>query len=108
MIAVDVSLARKPHHNHGLLILLNPRIIQSTGKQTGREGCLSVPDFVGLVTRHSAVLVEALDLKGETIRIETKGFEAVALQHEIDHLDGILFLDRVRSLKTDIIRRQFP
>jgi len=106
LIAVDVSLYHKPHPNHGLLVLINPVIRHAEGKLSGREGCLSVPDLTGNVTRAKKVLVEGITLKHAPIRLEAEGFEAVVLQHEIDHLNGLLFLDRVSSLKTDVFRRK--
>lgn len=106
IIAIDVSLNPKPHPNHGELILLNPIITFSSGLRKGREGCLSVPEFTGNVTRAEQITVEAIQPAGRPLRLETEGFEATVIQHELDHLNGILFLDRVASLKTDIFRRK--
>ena len=105
IIVVDVSLNPKPHQNNGLLIMINPVITYSSGKTSSREGCLSVPDFTGYVTRKKKIEVEYIDLQGTKRNIKTEGFEAIVLQHEIDHLDGKIFLDRVTSLKTDVFRR---
>lgn len=105
IIVVDVSLNPKPHHNSGLLIMINPVITYASGKTSSREGCLSVPDFTGCVTRKKKIEVEYIDLQGTKRLIKTEGFEAIVLQHEIDHLDGKVFLDRVTSLKTDVFRR---
>jgi peptide deformylase len=105
MIVVDVSLNPKPHHNNGLLIMINPVITYSSGKTSSREGCLSVPDFTGYVTRKKKIEVEYTDLQGTKRSLKTEGFEAIVIQHEIDHLDGKVFLDRVTSLKTDVFRR---
>ena len=102
----DVSLHPKRFINHGNLVLINPEIVSKEGKITGRDGCLSVPDWTGNVTRFEKITVQALDSSGKPLRFETEGFEAVVIQHEIDHLDGLLFLDRVSSLKTDIFRRK--
>jgi peptide deformylase len=71
-----------------------------------REGCMSVPDYTGNVTRAEHIVVEFTDRSGQLRVIEASGFEAVAIQHELDHLDGLLFLDRVSSLKTDLYRRK--
>lgn len=71
-----------------------------------REGCLSLPDYTANIRRHRNITVEALDLDGQPVRLESDGFEAVVLQHEIDHLDGILFLDRIANVKTDLFRRK--
>lgn len=105
LIVIDVSLHAKPHPNHGLLVLVNPAVTAGTEPKTGREGCLSVPDFTGNVTRFQKITVTGTDIEGRNVTIHSSGFEAVVLQHEIDHLDGILFLDRVSSLKTDVFRR---
>lgn len=105
IIVVDVSLNPKPHKNNGLLIMINPVITFASGKASSREGCLSVPDFTGFVTRKKKIEVEYADLNGNKQILKTDGFEAIVLQHEIDHLDGKVFLDRVTSLKTDVFRR---
>ncbi len=106
-IVVDVSnyKHKKNKLNHGLLILSNPKIIAYDGEIIIREGCLSVPDYTGNVKRHYWIKVEAQDINGNTIEFDTEGFEAVAIQHELDHLDGKLFIDRVVSPK-DIFRRK--
>src|SRR3989339_730735 len=106
IIVVDASLALRPVANHGLLCLINPRIVRREGSRPGREGCLSIPDFTGNVVRAESIEVEALTPEGVSVSLTSTGFEAVVLQHEIDHLDGILFLDRVASLKTDVFRRK--
>ena len=108
IIAVDVSTHRRgsQEENHGLLVLVNPEILAMGGKQLVREGCMSVPDYTANVQRAQWVLVDALDREGKQVIIEAIGFEAVAIQHEVDHLDGYLFLDRVSSIKTDIFRRK--
>lgn len=103
LIVLDVSAREK---KHGLLILLNPRIISMEEPLSLREGCLSVPEYTGNVMRYNQITVEALNLAGETISIVTSGIEAICLQHEIDHVQGKLFIDRVNSLKTDIFRRK--
>lgn len=108
--AVDVSRDRRkiarPGSNHGLLVLINPEILSLEGTQTPREGCLSVPDLLADVRRALAVRVRALDEEGQERILEVDGFEALAVQHEVDHLDGRLFLDRVANLKTDLFRRK--
>ncbi len=108
IIVVDVSAHRRgsQEQNHGLLALVNPEILARGGKQLVREGCMSVPDYTANVQRAQWVLVDALDREGKQVILEAIGFEAVALQHEMDHLDGILFLDRVVSVKTDLFRRK--
>ncbi len=108
IIAVDVSAHKRGgrEQNHGLLVLVNPEVLARGGKQLVREGCMSVPDYTANVQRAQWVLVDALDREGKQLIVEAVGFEAVALQHEMDHLDGILFLDRVVSVKTDLFRRK--
>ena len=106
LIAVDVSAYSKPHPNRGLIVLVNPVITVSQGLKTAREGCLSVPDLTGNVSRAERIAVSGMTPEGKNVSFETSGFEAVVLQHEIDHLDGLLFLDRVTSLKTDVFRRK--
>lgn len=108
IIIVDVSAHRRGalEQNHGLLVLVNPEILAMGGKQVVREGCMSVPDYTANVQRAQWVLVDALDADGRRVIIESIGFEAVAIQHELDHLDGTLFLDRVVSIKNDLFRRK--
>ena len=89
----------KESNAHGLLVLINPVIVESTGKKTMREGCLSVPEYLADITRAKRITVRALDADGAEITIEASGFEAIAIQHEIDHLDGILFIDRITSIR---------
>ena len=103
-----VDTSRNPKHagGHGLLILVNPRIIAHEGEQFFREGCLSLPDYTANIRRFQSVTVEALGLDGGPVSVEAEDFEAVVLQHEIDHLDGVLFLDRVSNMKTDLFRRK--
>jgi len=105
IIIVDVSLSEKPHRSSGELIMINPEITYSSGKTSSREGCLSVPDFIGTVARKKKIEARYLDANFNERNIKTEGFEAVCIQHEIDHLDGFVFLDRVSSLKTDVFRR---
>jgi peptide deformylase len=79
---------------HGLLVLVDPLIEAASGDVRGREGCLSIPDLTGDVHRPSDLAVRARQVDGAPVRVETSGFEARALAHELDHLDGVLFLDR--------------
>jgi len=104
-IVIDCSLSKHPCRNHGPLCLINPEITAFEGGEVlGREGCLSVPDWVGLVPRASRIHVLYRDLTGGSHDLEARGFEARAIQHEVDHLDGILFLDRMLSTN-DLVRR---
>ncbi|MDQ6957599.1 MAG: peptide deformylase [Mariprofundaceae bacterium] len=105
MVVVDCTVARHPCRNHGLLHLVNPEIIEHSDDEIlGREGCLSVPDWVGMVSRARIIYLKYQDMQGETHEMETSGFEARVIQHEVDHLDGVLFIDRVVSTH-DLVRR---
>jgi peptide deformylase len=105
IVIVDVSGRRKtPSHGH--LILVNPEIMHWEGFAIGREGCLSVPDYTGNVIRATGIRLKAQDVDGREHEYEMEGFEARAVQHELDHLDGLLFVDRVVSRRTDLYRRQ--
>ncbi len=90
-----------------LQVLINPRIIESEGSTISKdEGCLSVPDFKANVKRAASVFVEGFDNKEKPLRLEAEGLLAVVLQHEIDHLNGILFIDRISSLKREMYKRR--
>jgi peptide deformylase len=106
IVVVDVSEHPRATGQNGLLVLVNPVIRRSSGDEIAREGCLSIPDLTANVKRATEVVVEASEPDGAARSVEAEGFEARALQHEIDHLDGILFLDRVASLTTDVFRRK--
>ena len=106
MVVVDVSEHPKAVSKNGLLVLVNPRVVGATGAEVAREGCLSLPDLTANVRRATEITVEAEVPTGDRRTIEADAFEARCLLHEIDHLDGILFLDRVDSLKTDVFRRK--
>lgn len=104
---VDVSKNRLgKENNHGLLCMINPEIVARSGVAVMREGCMSVPDYTGDVDRATEITVRFGELDGQQREITASGFEAVALQHEMDHLDGVLFLDRVVSIKTGLFRRK--
>ncbi len=104
---VDVSASRQgKENNHGLLVMVNPEIVGRTGAAIMREGCMSVPDYTGDVERATEIAVRFLDGGGVERQVRASGFEAVAIQHEMDHLDGVLFLDRIASLKTGLFRRK--
>jgi peptide deformylase len=106
MVVVDVTDHPKATTSHGELVLVNPRVVAASGAEVAREGCLSIPDLTANVRRATHAVIEAVDLQGETLVVDTEGFEARCLLHELDHLDGILFLDRVDSLTTDVFRRK--
>ncbi len=91
VVVVDVG--------EGLIELVNPEISERQGEDTDSEGCLSIPGVYGEVSRAARVVVKALDRNGEVIKVEGTGLLARALQHEIDHLDGILFVDKATKLE---------
>jgi len=88
------------------LALLNPQIIDGSGSQIGKEGCLSVLDYSAKVKRFSEIKVKAQDLNGEAMEFEAEDFFARVIQHELDHLDGILFIDRISSLKRNLYKKR--
>ncbi len=90
LIVVDVG--------EGLIEMINPSIVEREGSENGKEGCLSIPGIYGEVERSFRVVVDGFDRKGKKIRIAGEGFLARALQHEIDHLDGILFIEKAQVL----------
>ena len=86
------------------LVLINPRIVQASDvMEAAEEGCLSIPDIYGEVERHLGVTLEALDRDGRLYKVELSGFKARAAQHEIDHLDGVLFLDHLSAVKRGLL-----
>ncbi len=89
-----------------LMALINPEILESSGSIKYEEGCLSVQGINADVERASNVKIRALDREGNAIEFEAEGLFAIALQHEIDHIDGILFIDRLSPLKRDMIKRK--
>lgn len=104
---VDVSKNRHgKDNNHGLLQMINPEITNRSGSATMREGCMSVPDYTGDVDRATEITLQFINPEGTHQEIFASGFEAVAIQHEMDHLDGVLFLDRVTSIRTGLFRRK--
>ena len=105
VVIVDVS-SKKKIKNHGHLVLVNPEITEWQGLAVGREGCLSVPDYTGNVVRAEQIKLSAFDPAGNPLSFEMEGFEARAVQHEMDHLDGLLFLDRLVSRRADLFPRK--
>jgi peptide deformylase len=104
IIVYDLSYGEE---KDGLRVLLNPKITESSGETISEnEGCLSVTDYRCDVKRAASVIVEALDREGKPVRIEADNFHAIVLQHEIDHLNGILFLDHISKLKKGLYKRR--
>ena len=103
IFVVDVSVGRDPQ---GLIIMVNPEFVERDGVQLEEEGCLSVPGFNATVMRPMRVVVKGLDRHGEPQQLEGTGLLARAFQHEMDHLDGTLFVDRLRGIKRELIVRK--
>jgi peptide deformylase len=103
LITVDTSVGEIPEE---LLVLINPEITAAEGFEICEEGCLSVPGYSLQVKRHAKVILQATLLDGRELRLELEGLKARVLQHEIDHLDGILIVDRISSLKRTLIRKE--
>lgn len=104
VIVVDVEQSEEGDTN--LIELINPEITQSEGKASGEEACLSIPGFTAEVKRKSNITVEGLNRDGKKIRIEATELLSRVFQHEIDHLDGILFVDRLSRLKRELIKKK--
>ena len=103
LFVVDLSLGRDPA---GLVTLINPEYVERAGMQLEEEGCLSIPGFNATVVRPSRVVVKGLDRHGQEQTHEGTDLLARAFQHEMDHLDGTLFVDRLRGIKRDLIVRK--
>ena len=103
IFVIDLSVGREPD---GLMVMINPSFVERDGMQLEEEGCLSVPEFNATVVRPSRVVVKGLDRSGAEYQREGAGLLARAFQHEMDHLDGTLFVDRLRGIKRDMILRK--
>lgn len=103
LIAVDLTVGEDPGELH---VLVNPEVVEEEGEERDEEGCLSFPDLVLVVPRPRRVKVVAQDLSGEELVFDADGLLGRCLHHEIDHVDGVLFLDRVSPLKRDLTRRK--
>jgi len=106
IFVIDVSRKIGPKKNHGLLAMINPVLIYAEGEKITKEGCLSIPDFLGNVKRARNVIVRGLNPEGNEVEVLSQGLEAIAIQHEVDHLNGVLFIHRVSSLASDLVRRK--
>ncbi|WP_029896291.1 peptide deformylase [Desulfohalovibrio reitneri] len=103
LIVVDVT---GPSHRAEPMAVVNPEIVCSDGEVVSEEGCLSVANYRCEVTRAASCTVRGYDLEGNPIEIEAEGLKAICLQHEIDHLDGVLFIDRISRLKRSLYDRK--
>jgi peptide deformylase len=103
IFVVDISVGRDPG---GLIVMVNPEFVERDGVQLEEEGCLSVPGFNATVVRPTRAVVKGLDRHGDPLQVEGTGLLARAFQHEMDHLDGTLFVDRIRGIKRDLIVRR--
>jgi len=106
VVIVDCSNTRKPVPNHGHMILVNPEITKWDEFEMGREGCLSVPDVFEPVERAQKISVQAYDKTGKPFTVTAEGLLAVCIQHEMDHLQGKLFVDYLSALKRQRIRKK--
>ena len=104
IIVLDTNLIE---NQRSPVVLINPEIVSSEGETISEEGCLSIPGFITKIKRKEKIFVKALDRNGKQIEIEGTGLLARALQHEIDHLDGILIIDRISPLKRELFRRKY-
>ncbi|QEM69603.1 peptide deformylase [Geobacter sp. FeAm09] len=104
IVVIDVSAKGEPP---ALIVAINPVIVHAEGEAYEEEGCLSVPGYAANVRRHASVVVKGLDLAGNETTWRAEDLLAIAFQHEIDHLDGILFVDHLSPLKRDLFQRKF-
>jgi peptide deformylase len=103
LMVIDITVGEDPAQ---VIVMANPVMLEQDGEQHEEEGCLSVPGYSGVVSRPAWVKVRGQDLKGREVTMEGTGLLARAFCHEIDHLDGRLFLDRLGMLKRDLIKRK--
>jgi peptide deformylase len=102
VFVVDLSVGARPLELH---VFINPEFVERVGLQLEEEGCLSVPGFNATVARPARAVVRGLDRSGKVVEVDGHGLLARALQHEMDHLDGCLFVDRLRAIRRRLIRR---
>ncbi len=106
ILYIDASMMKRKVKNHGRMVLINPVIVNQEGSEVGREGCLSVPDYTGNVIRATKITLQTQDAEGVEHTFQMEGFEARLVQHEMDHLDGMLFLDRLVNRRNGLFKRK--
>ena len=104
LAVIDISSREE---QYPLIVLINPSILKSEGEIEFEEGCLSIPDYTAKVTRAEQVIVGCTDREGKEVEIEAGGLLAIAIQHEIDHLDGLLFIDRISPIKREFFKKRY-
>jgi peptide deformylase len=104
---IDLSSREEKTEHHPLLVIINPEILFMEGAVVEEEGCLSIPEYAENVRRAAKVKVRAQDRAGKSFEIEAEGLLAKALQHEIDHLNGLLYIDRLSPLKKSFFKRRY-
>ena len=104
LAVIDIS---SRDDQHPLIVLINPRILRMAGEVEFEEGCLSIPEYTAKVKRSESLVVRAHDRNGDEVEIEADGLLAIALQHEIDHLDGFLLIDRISPIKREFFKKRY-
>lgn len=103
LCVIDISPKGEPRN---LIVLANPKIVSGEGRETDEEGCLSIRDYCANVVRYTKIRVEALDIEGNPLSFEAEGMYARVIQHELDHLHGTLFIDRISCLKRTLYKKK--
>ena len=103
LLVVDITSGEETGHQ---IVLANPEIIQQEGVERGEEGCLSIPGFTAIVERPKKIMIIGRDVQGDSVEVMAEDLLARALCHEVDHLDGTLYLDRISLIKRDLIKRK--
>ncbi|HMK55754.1 MAG TPA: peptide deformylase [Dissulfurispiraceae bacterium] len=104
---IVIDIGGREGGDEGLIVLVNPEIILAEGLVESEEGCLSVPQYIASLKRAERVIVRGLDRTGNAVEISAEGLLARALQHEIDHLDGVLILDRISAIKREFYKKRY-
>jgi len=104
LAVIDIS---SRDEQYPLIVLINPSILKSEGEIEFEEGCLSIPEYTAKVTRAEQLIVGCIDREGKDVEIEAGGLLAIAIQHEIDHLDGLLFIDRISPIKREFFKKRY-